>query len=98
MSVPRCALHSHRCSRRPTVTSCTIGRDGRIFNAMRTVSLEIPDETAADLTRLAEGLGTTVEKLVAVGVSELISRDDSEFTKIVGKVVSKNKELYKCLS
>jgi predicted transcriptional regulator len=64
---------------------------------MTTVSLELPDETAADLARLAERLGTTVEKLAAVGVSDLISRDDGEFSQVVQRVLSKNKELYKRL-
>lgn len=65
---------------------------------MTTVSLELPDETAADRARLAERLGTTVEKLAAVSISDLISRDDGEFSQVIQHVLSKNKELYKRLS
>jgi len=65
---------------------------------MNKLTLELPDEAAAQLTRLAERLGTAVESLATASVLELVSRPDEEFTQVVQRVLAKNRELYRRLA
>jgi predicted transcriptional regulator len=65
---------------------------------MSKLSLELPDETVAKLSRLAERLGTPMESLASAGVVELVSRPDEQFSEIVRKVLAKNQELYRRLA
>lgn len=65
---------------------------------MNKLMLELPDDTAAQLKRLAERLGTPVESLATAGVVELVSRPDEQFTEVVRRVLVKNRELYRRLA
>jgi predicted transcriptional regulator len=66
--------------------------------AMSKLSLELPDETVAKLSRLAERLGTPMESLASAGAVDLVSRPDEQFSDIVRKVLAKNQELYRRLA
>jgi predicted transcriptional regulator len=65
---------------------------------MSKLSLELPDETVAKLSRLAERLGTPMESLASASVVDLVSRPDEQFSEIVRKVLAKNQELYRRLA
>ena len=65
---------------------------------MSTLILELPDETAAQLKRLAQRLGLPVESLATAGVTELVKRPDEQFSEIVCNVLEKNRELYRRLA
>jgi predicted transcriptional regulator len=65
---------------------------------MNKLTLELPDETVAQLRRLAERLGTPMESLATASVVELVSRPDEQFGEIVRKVLTKNQELYRRLA
>jgi predicted transcriptional regulator len=65
---------------------------------MSRITIELPEETAAQLNRLAQRLGTPVESLATAGVVELVSRPDEHFSGIVRKVLAKNRELYRRLA
>lgn len=65
---------------------------------MSKLTIELPDETAAQLKRLAQRLGTPVESLATAGVAELVRRPDEQFSEIVRNVLEKNRELYRRLA
>ena len=64
---------------------------------MSKLTIELPDETVTNLNRLAERLGTAVESLATAGVIDLVNRPDEQFSDIVQKVITKNRELYRRL-
>jgi antitoxin FitA len=65
---------------------------------MKTITVEISEETAAELERRAEELGLSVENLVQEGLVAILARDDADFLKAAEYVISKNDELYRRLS
>ena len=65
---------------------------------MSKLIIELPEETAAKLNRMAARLGTPVESLATAGVVELVGRPDEQFSEIVRKVLAKNRELYRRLA
>jgi predicted transcriptional regulator len=65
---------------------------------MSTLTIELPDETSAQLKRLAQRLGMPVESLATAGVTELVRRPDEQFSEIVRNVLEKNRELYRRLA
>jgi predicted transcriptional regulator len=65
---------------------------------MSTLTIELPDETAAQLKRLAQRLGMPVESLATAGVTDLVNRPDEQFSEIVRNVLEKNRELYRRLA
>ncbi len=65
---------------------------------MRTITVEVSEETADALEKRAERLGIRVDDLVREGLVEIVSRDDEEFLRAAEYVLSKNKELYRRLS
>jgi predicted transcriptional regulator len=65
---------------------------------MSTLTIELPDEIAAQLRRLAQRLGMPVESLATAGVTELVKRPDEQFSEIVRSVLEKNRELYRRLA
>jgi hypothetical protein len=65
---------------------------------MSKLTIDLPEETAAQLNRLAERLGTPVESLATASVVELTSRPVEQFSEIVRKVLAKNRELYRRLA
>ena len=65
---------------------------------MSTLTLELPDETAAQLKRLAQRLGLPVESLATASLAELVKRPDEQFSEVMRKVLEKNRELYRRLA
>ena len=65
---------------------------------MNKLTLELPEETVAQLRRLADRLGTPVESLATASVVELVSRPDEQFAEVLRKVLVKNRELYRRLA
>ena len=65
---------------------------------MSKLTLELPDDTAAQLKQWAERLGTPVESLATASVVELVSRPDEQFTEVVRRVLAKKRELYRRLA
>lgn len=66
--------------------------------SMNKLTLELPDETVAQLRRLAERLGAPMESLATASVVDLVSRPDEQFSEVVRKVLAKNRELYRRLA
>lgn len=65
---------------------------------MRTISIEVSEETAEALEQRAERLGIEVEDLLREGLVDILSRDDKEFLQAAEYVIRKNDELYRRLS
>lgn len=65
---------------------------------MNKLTLELPDETVAQLRQLADRLGTPVESLATASVVELVTRPDEQFAEALRKVLLKNPELYRRLA
>jgi hypothetical protein len=72
--------------------------DLEYLRSMNKLTLELPEETADQLKRMAERLGTPVESLATASVAELVSRSDEQFTEVVRRVLEKNQELYRRLA
>jgi len=64
---------------------------------MRTVKIDLPDETAHRVETAAREHGVTIEELVRTSVEEKLARD-KEFEAAATRVLSKNAELYERLS
>jgi len=64
---------------------------------MRTVKIDLPDETAARIDEAARHHGVSIEELVRRSVEEKLTRD-AEFEAGAERVLSKNAELYERLS
>ena len=64
---------------------------------MRTVTIDLPDETAARIDEAARHHGVSVEDLVRTSVEEKLARD-AEFEAASDRVLAKNAELYERLS
>ena len=65
---------------------------------MTKVSIELPDEIASGLARMAERLGTSVESLATAGIADILTRVEDQFSQVIDRVLDKNAELYKRLS
>ena len=64
---------------------------------MRTVKVDLPDETAERIELAARQRGVSVEELVRASVEEKLERD-AAFEAAAERVLSKNAELYERLS
>lgn len=64
---------------------------------MRTVKVDLPDETAERVELAARHHGLSVEELVRASVEEKLARDEA-FEAAAERVLSKNAELYERLS
>jgi len=64
---------------------------------MKTLEIQLPDETASKIEEAAQQRGISVEQLLQVSVEEKIQRD-AQFERAVGRVLEKNAELYRRLS
>ena len=64
---------------------------------MRTVKVDLPDETAARVEDVARHQGISLEDLIRASVEEKLARD-AEFDAAAKRVLSKNAELYDRLS
>jgi predicted HicB family RNase H-like nuclease len=64
---------------------------------MKTLEMHVPDEVASRIEEAAQQRGVSVEQLLQASVEEKIQRD-AQFEQAVGRVLEKNKELYRRLS
>lgn len=65
---------------------------------MKTLTIQLSDETADRLERLAEQFGMSLEEVVQVSIDDQIKRLDREYEDAAEQVLSKNAELYRRLS
>lgn len=65
---------------------------------MKTLEINLPEETASRLDAAAEKLGITPEDLLVMSVQEKLARLDADFRAAAEYVVNKNDELYKRLA
>ena len=65
---------------------------------METVTLNLPEQLAAEVTEAAKKLGVSPEEFIKSGIEEKLSLLDRDFHKAVDRVLRKNKELYKRLA
>lgn len=65
---------------------------------MRTISIDVPDETVANLERAAEERGVTVAQLVRETLDAKARELGDDFTSAAALVLAKNAELYRRLS
>jgi hypothetical protein len=64
---------------------------------MKTLEIQIADETASKIEEAALRRGISVEQLIQASVEEKIQRE-AQFESVVGRVLEKNAELYRRLS
>jgi hypothetical protein len=64
---------------------------------MKTLEIQVADETASRIEQAAQGKGISANELVRISVEEKLARDD-EFEKAARHVLAKNAELYKRLA
>ena len=65
---------------------------------MKTLTIQLSDETADRLESLAEQLGMSLEEVAQVSLDDQIKRLDREYDEAAEEVLSKNAELYRRLS
>jgi len=65
---------------------------------MSTVTIVLPDERLLKLKEMSTHFGVTPEELVRLSVEELLTRPDKAFQRAMGRVLKKNKELYRRLA
>ncbi|MDP9360420.1 MAG: ribbon-helix-helix domain-containing protein [Acidobacteriota bacterium] len=64
---------------------------------MKTLEIQLPDETASRIEQAAHERGLSPHDLVRISVEEKLARDE-EFEKAARHVMAKNAELYERLS
>ncbi len=65
---------------------------------MKTITIQLPDETADEVDQAARKLGVTSEDLVRASVEEKLERLRLTFEEAADYVLRKNAELYRRLS
>ncbi|PQJ26891.1 hypothetical protein BSZ35_18355 [Salinibacter sp. 10B] len=65
---------------------------------MKTLTIQLSDETADRLETLAEQLGMSLEEVAQVSIDDQLKRLDREYEEAAEEVLSKNAELYRRLS
>lgn len=65
---------------------------------MTTITVQLPDDQADRLARMAERFHISVEQLATAGVQELLSERDDQFRQAVTRILEKNAELYRRLA
>ncbi len=65
---------------------------------MKTLTIQLSDETADRLERLADQFGMSLEEVAQVSIDDQIKRLGREYEDAAEQVLSKNAELYRCLS
>jgi antitoxin FitA len=65
---------------------------------MKTLEINLSEETASKLDEAAEKLGITAEDLLVISVKEKLARLEEDFRSAAEYVINKNDELYKRLA
>jgi predicted transcriptional regulator len=65
---------------------------------MKTLEVQISDETAHKLEQLANQLGRSPEEIVQAGIAEQLAKLDEDYQEAASHVLEKNDELYRRLS
>lgn len=65
---------------------------------MKTLTIHLPDKTAARIDEAARKLGLSAEDLVQASVVEKLERLDLSFEEAAQRVLTKNAELYRRLA
>jgi predicted transcriptional regulator len=66
--------------------------------AMKTLTIELSDETAGRLESLADQLGMSLEEVAQVSIDDQLKRLGQEYEEAAEEILSKNTELYQRLS
>jgi len=64
---------------------------------MKTVAVNLPDEVAVEVEKLASGRGLSVDEYLRLSVEEKLARDE-KFVAAAEYVLEKNSELYRRLA
>lgn len=64
---------------------------------MKTVAVNLPDEVAVEVEKLASGRGLSVDEYLRLSVEEKLARDE-KFEAAAEYVLEKNTELYRRLA
>ncbi len=62
------------------------------------LSIEIPEENAAQLRTVADRLGVVLEQLARAALVDLAAQHAADFENAASRVLSKDKELYRRLA
>ncbi len=65
---------------------------------MKTLEINLPEQTVSALANAAQKLGLTPEELLQISVEEKLARLEQEFLDATAYVLQKNSELYKQLA
>lgn len=65
---------------------------------MKTLTIQLSDETVDRLEALAEQLGMSLEEVAQISIDDQLKRLDREYDEAAEEVLSKNAELYQRLS
>jgi predicted transcriptional regulator len=65
---------------------------------MKTLTIQLSDETAGRLEALADQLGMSLEEVAQISIDDQLKRLDREYEEAAEEVLSKNAELYRRLS
>jgi hypothetical protein len=65
---------------------------------MTTVTIELPEERVQELSARAATLGITVEALIQVSITDLLTRPTDDVQHAIELVLTKNAELYRRLA
>jgi predicted transcriptional regulator len=65
---------------------------------MKTITLQLSNETAERLDALAERLGVSPEEIAQASIRDQLDQIDPEFEDAAEEVLSKNSELYRRLA
>ena len=65
---------------------------------MKTLTIQLSDETAGRLETLADQLGMSLEEVAQISIDDQLKRLGREYEEVAEEVLSKNAELYQRLS
>jgi predicted transcriptional regulator len=65
---------------------------------MSSITVSIPDDHMNRLRELAAQLKITPEQLARIGIEDLLARPDDAFEQAAGRIIEKNRELYRRLA
>lgn len=65
---------------------------------MKTLEIQLPEQTALKLERVAERLSVSPEQLLVLSIEEKLAQLDEEFRSSADYVLKKNSELYRRLA